>query len=113
MNVDRDPRRRGLRMVRAAMAGVIVFALAAGGWIAVQALRNPDVRARRPGWLEPGESFNVAYWTPLLLTVLLGAGLVLAVLARAHRRLVAGEDLFAADDALGRSRPPEETEGNA
>jgi hypothetical protein len=93
-------------MVRTAIAGVIVFALAAGGWVLVQAIRNPDVRARRPGWLEPGASFDVAYWTPLLLTVLVGAGLVLFVLLRARRRLAAGEDLHGQDRAFRGGRDP-------
>jgi hypothetical protein len=91
-------------MVRAAIAGVALFAMAAGGWIIVQAIRNPDVMARRPGWLEPGQPFNVAYWTPLLLTVLVGAGLVLLVLARARRRLAAGEDLHGQDRAFRGAR---------
>jgi hypothetical protein len=100
-----DARMRGLRMVRAAIAGVALFALAAGGWVVVQAIRNPDVRARRPGWLDAGQSFDGAYWTPLLLTVLVGAGLVLAVLMRARRRLAAGEDLYEKDGAMGRGNP--------
>lgn len=90
-----DARRRGLRMVAAAGIGLAVFALAAVGWIAAEALRNPDVRARRPGWVTDGAAFDAAFWGPLLATVVVGVALVAAVLVRAARRLAAGEDLYA------------------
>ena len=104
--------RRGLRLVRAGIAGVVAFLIAAGVWVAVQAARNPDVRARRPRWLDADAAYDVSYWAPLLVTVVVGALLVLAVLVRAARRLKAGEDLFGqnrsrgngAHDAPGRSR---------
>ncbi|HYE97093.1 MAG TPA: hypothetical protein VD962_12870 [Rubricoccaceae bacterium] len=89
-----DPRQAGLRLLHAALAGVAAFAIVAVGWIAVQALRNPDVRARRPRWLDASIAYDAAFWTPLLLTVVGGVLAVLYVLARAARRLRAGEDLY-------------------
>ncbi len=89
-----EPRVRGLRLIRGAIAGVAAFIVAAGAWIAVEAARNPDVRARRPRWLDAAHAYDVNYWVPLLVTVVVGALLVLAVLIRAGRRLSAGEDLY-------------------
>lgn len=90
----RPEARTGLRLVRAAVGFVVAFAGAALGWIAWQAARNPDVRARRPRWLDAEAAFDWAFWTPLLLTVGIGVGLVLAVFVRTWRRLARGEDLY-------------------
>ena len=57
-----------------------------------KALENPDVRLRRPGWADAA-GFDFSFWTPLLVTVVVGAGLVFYVFWRAYRRLQAGEDL--------------------
>lgn len=90
-----DPRRAGLRLLRAALAVIAVLALGIGAWTVDKAFRNPDVRTRRPGWLEDAVGFDVSFWMPLFLTVVVGGGLVFAVFWRAYRRLRAGEDLFA------------------
>lgn len=104
--------RRGLRMIRAAIALIAGFAICAGAWIAAQAARNPDVQARRPRWLEGSEAFDVAYWTPLLLTVVVGAALVVLVLVRAARRISAGEDLYARRSGRGTRRRGESRVGD-
>jgi hypothetical protein len=90
-----DDRRAGLRLLRAALVAVAVLGLAVGVWTVDKALENPDVRARRPGWLDAAAGFDAAFWAPLFVTVVVGAGLVFAVFWRAYRRLRAGEDLYA------------------
>jgi hypothetical protein len=99
-----DARLRGLRLLRLALAGVVLFAVAATAWTLRKAPENPDVRTRRPGWLDGAAGFDVAFWTPLLVTVVVGAGLVFYVFWRAYRRLRAGEDLYAR--RYGRPEPP-------
>lgn len=94
-----DARRRGLRLLRAALVTVVVLAAGLLAWTVDTARKNPDVRLRRPGWLDAGTGFDFSFWTPLLLTLGGGAGLVFYVFWRAYRRLRAGEDLYA------RSRP--------
>ena len=90
-----DTRRYGLRLLRTALGAVAVFVVAAAGWTAWKALQHPDVRTRRPGWLDPAVGFDVAFWAPLLITIVGGAALVFGVFWRAYRRLRAGEDLYA------------------
>lgn len=82
----------GLRMVRAALVSVGVFIAAAGGWLAWSALTNPDVRLKRPRWVEAG--FDHSYWIPVLVVTVGGAVLVGTVLWTAYRRLQSGEDLY-------------------
>ena len=82
----------GLRLLRAALAAVAAFVAFAGGWLAWQAATNPDVRLKRPKWVEAG--FDHSYWIPVLVVTVGGALLVGAVLWTAYRRLRAGEDLY-------------------
>lgn len=90
----KDERAQPLRLLRAAIALVLLFGVGATVWLVDKALLNPDVRAKRPSWFEGG-AFDVPFWLPLILTVVLGAAAVVYVYAKAARRLKAGEDLFA------------------
>ncbi|MFN3596792.1 MAG: hypothetical protein ACK41D_05935 [Rubricoccaceae bacterium] len=94
----------GLRMIRGGLAIVGAFIAVAGTWTLVQAARNPDVRARRPRWLDPATPFDWSFWTPVIVCVIGGALLVGAVFWRAYRRMQAGEDLYAARSGRGLRR---------
>ena len=85
----------GRRWLLRSLWGVVGFVIVTCGWVVVEALRNPDVRSRRPAWLDQHVAFDVAFWTPLLLTVLVGGGVVGFILWRAFRRMQSGTDLFA------------------
>lgn len=98
-----DARRRGARLLRAALATIVVLALGIAVWTVDQALSHPDVRLKRPGWLASGAAFDFSFWIPLLTTVVVGGGLVFYVFWRAYRRIQAGEDLYAS--RLGRPEP--------
>ncbi|MEL6617059.1 MAG: hypothetical protein AAFQ43_15055 [Bacteroidota bacterium] len=90
-----DARRQGLGMLRWALGGLAVFLLGATAWIGIRAWQNPDVRLK-PQWLPEGQTdFDHSYWTPLLLTVVVGSLIVGWILWRAWTRLRAGEDLYA------------------
>jgi hypothetical protein len=82
----------GLRLLRAAMGVILAFAVFAGGWLLWAAVSNPDVRLKRPSWVEGG--FDHSFWIPVLVVTLGGALLVGAVLWKAYRRLLSGEDLY-------------------
>ena len=84
--------RTGLQLLRLALGVVGAFLAFAGGWLLWAAVSNPDVRLRRPRWVEAG--FDHSYWIPVLVVTLGGAVLVGAVLWKAYRRLRAGEDLY-------------------
>jgi hypothetical protein len=90
---DRPDDRRLLNLFRVAIALVVVFALGVTAWLIDTAVLNPDVRARRPGWVEG--VFDIPFWLPLILTFTLGAAAVAAVFVKAAKRLRRGEDLFA------------------
>ncbi len=92
--------RHGLRLLRVGIAIAVVLAIGLTTWIVDKALSNPDVRAKRPGWLEEAIGFDVSFWAPLVLTVVVGIGLVLYVFLRAYRRISSGEDLYT--NRLGR-----------
>lgn len=94
----------GLRLVRAALGLVGAFIVVVGTWMVVQAARNPDVRARRPRWLDPATPFDWSFWIPVIVCVVGGAFLVGAVFWRAYRRMQAGEDLYAARSGRGLRR---------
>ncbi len=91
--------RLGLRLVRLAIGAVVAFLVAAGGYLVWAALANPDVRLRKPRWVEG--TFDHSYWWPVLIVTLGGAFLVGLVLWTAYRRLRAGEDLFEARTGRG------------
>lgn len=95
-------RQRGLALLRIGLAVVVVFIIGGGGWIAWKAIENPDVRLKKPGWVEG--AFDHSYWSPLLLGVFGGAALVGVVLWTAYRRLRDGEDLFAQRTGQGMRR---------
>ena len=82
----------GLRLLRLGLGAVVGFLLAAGAYLTWAAVANPDVRLKRPGWVDGG--FDHSYWTPVLLVTLGGAVLVGLVLWAAYRRMRSGEDLY-------------------
>ena len=84
---------RLLNLFRAASAVVVVFALGMTVWLVDKAMLNPDVRAKRPSWFEG--VFDMPFWLPLILTIVLGSAAVLYVYFRAARRLRDGEDIRA------------------
>ena len=88
-----DTPRLGARLLRIALVGVGVFVAAVGGWLVWAAAANPDVRLKRPRWVEG--AFEHSFWLPVLVVTLGGAFLVGAILWTALRRLRAGEDLYA------------------
>lgn len=88
-------RPEGAGLLRAGLGVVAAFVVLVGGWITWAALVNPDVRLKRPRWLDDGHAFDGSYWTPLWLTAVVGALLVGWVFWRAWLRVRAGEDLFA------------------
>ncbi len=96
-----DARRRGLRLLGAALAFIVVFIAASILWVAVVAPENPDVPVRPPA----GTELVASFWTPLLVTIVGGLALVALVFVAAARRLRRGEDLFAT--RLGRKGDPE------
>lgn len=85
--------RSALKLLNAAIATVVVFALAGTVWLVDKAVLNPEVRARKPRWFEG--VFDMPFWLPLILTFAIGAAAVIFVYVRAARRLRAGDDLFA------------------
>lgn len=89
MNPPTDP----LKLLRIAGALVVTFAVGMTVWLLDKAVLNPDVRAKRPSWFTDGV-FDVPFWAPLILTIVLGAAAVVYVYARAARRLRDGEDLY-------------------
>ena len=84
--------RTGLRLLRLGLSAVVGFVVAAGAYLAWAAVANPDVRLRRPRWVEG--AFDHSYWGPVLLVTLGGAVLVGLVLWAAYRRMRSGEDLY-------------------
>ena len=90
----------GAGLLRAGLGVVAAFVAIVGGWITWAAVANPDVRLRRPRWLDAERAFDGAYWTPLWLTAVGGALLVGWVFWRALGRVRAGEDLF--EQRIGR-----------
>ncbi|WP_412063306.1 hypothetical protein [Rubrivirga sp. IMCC45206] len=84
--------RLGLRLVRLAIGAVVAFLVAAGGYLVWAAFANPDVRLKKPRWVEG--AFDHSYWGPVLIVTLGGAALVGLVLWTAYRRLRDGEDLY-------------------
>lgn len=88
-----SPERSPVRLLRAAVVAVAVFAVLGTLWLAQRAFLNPDVRARRPRWFEG--TLDLPFWLPLIVTFVLGAAAVVYVYARALRRVGQGEDLFA------------------
>ena len=115
-----DPGSFSARTGRRLLVGAfVVVAVLAGGiawWTVDKALGNPEVRARRPSWLNETVGFDVPFWLPLFLTVVVGAVFVLFVFWRAYRRLQAGDDLYAGRHGRGVRRRGEhflgESRGN-
>jgi hypothetical protein len=93
-----------MAMIRAGLVVLGAFLVGAGGWLVYQAVAHPEVRLKRPRWLDTGADFSHAYWTPLLVVVLGGAALVGLVLWTALRRLRSGEDLYAQRHGRGLRR---------
>ena len=94
--------RLGARLLRGALAAVAVFVAAVGGWLAWASWANPDVRLKRPTWVDGG--FDHSFWLPVAVVTLGGALLVGIVLWTALRRLRAGEDLYAQRLGQGQRR---------
>ena len=88
----------GLKLLRAGIGVVVAFVVSVGGYLVWAALANPDVRLKKPTWVEG--AFDHSYWLPVLLVTLGGAVLVGVVLWTAYRRVRAGEDLY--EGRLGR-----------
>lgn len=105
------PSRLGASLLRTALVGLGVFVAAVGGWLVWAAVANPDVRLKRPKWVEG--AFDHAFWLPVLVVTLGGALLVGAVLWTALRRLRAGEDLYAQRTGRGLRRRGERHLGDA
>ena len=82
----------GVKLVRAGIGVVVAFVVSVGGYLVWAAIANPDVRLKKPKWVEG--AFDHSYWIPVLAVTLGGAVLVGAVLWTAYRRLQAGEDLY-------------------
>jgi hypothetical protein len=82
-----------LKLLRIATALVVLFALGMTVWLVDTAVLNPDVKAKRPSWVETG-AFDVPFWLPLIVTVAGGAACVAYVYVRAARRLREGVDLY-------------------
>lgn len=80
-----------VRLLRAAIAVVLLFAIGGTIWLVGTAAGNPDVRAKTPGWFEG--LLSAPFWLPLTVTFLGGCLLVVWIYARAIRRLDNGEDL--------------------
>lgn len=89
-----DSAQHGLRLLRVAIAIAVVLAIGLTTWITDKALSNPDVQTKRPSWLEETTGFSTSFWIPLILTVVVGIGLVVYVFVRAYMRIRAGEDLY-------------------
>lgn len=86
----------GPRLLRGGLVALGAFLVGAGGWIAYQAVRHPDVVLKRPKRLDGTVPFEHSFWSPLLWTVVVGSLLVGAVLWTALRRIRRGENLYAA-----------------
>ncbi len=82
-----------LKLLRIAAALVVLFGLGMTAWLIDKAVLNPDVKAKRPSWFADGV-FDVPFWVPLIVTVVVGAACVVYVYVRAARRLQSGEDLY-------------------
>ena len=82
----------GVKLVRAGIGVVVAFIAFVGGYLVWAAVTNPDVRLKKPKWVEG--AFDHSYWLPVLAVTLGGAVLVGIVLWKAYRRLRAGEDLY-------------------
>ncbi len=81
-------------MLKWSLGGLVLFLVTASGWTLIRALQNPDVRLK-PQWVADGREFDHSFWSPMLLTIVIGSGLVGWILWRAFQRLSAGEDLYA------------------
>ena len=97
-----DAPRLGQSLLRAGLAAVAAFVVGVGGWLAWAATTNPDVRLKKPTWVEA--AFDHSFWIPVLVVTLTGAFLVGAVLWTALRRIQAGEDLYAQRTGRGLRR---------
>lgn len=91
-------RRLGLRLLRLGLGVVMGFLASVGSYLLWAAWANPDVRLRKPRWVEG--AFDHSYWLPVLVVTLGGAVLVGIVLGAAYRRMREGEDLY--EQRLGR-----------
>ena len=82
----------GIKLLRAGIGVVVAFLVFVGGYLTWAAIANPDVRLKKPRWVEG--TFDHSYWLPVLLVTVGGAVLVGIVLWKAYRRMQAGEDLY-------------------
>ena len=83
----------GIRLLRAGLWTVGGFIAFVGGYLVWAAVANPDVRLKKPRWVEG--AFDHSYWLPVLVVTIGGAVLVGCVLWAAYRRMARGEDLYA------------------
>lgn len=90
-------------MLRWSLGGLALSVLAGTAWIAWKAVTNPDVRLK-PQWLPEGQTFDHSFWSPLLVTVTVGSGIVGWILWKAYRRIASGEDLYAGRIGQGQRR---------
>ena len=95
-------RARGLALLRTGLSVIVAFIVIGGGWTVWKAIENPDVRLKKPGWVDG--AFDHSFWSPLLIGMIGGAILVAIVLWTAYKRLRAGEDLFAQRTGRGLRR---------
>lgn len=86
--------RIGRKLLVGALAGLGLWLLASAGWIVWKAIENPDVQTKRPSWFSPDQVFDASFWTPMLLTVVIGSLLVGLIFWRAYRRMRDGEDIY-------------------
>lgn len=82
----------GLRLLRAGLSIIAAFLAFVGGYLVWAAWAHPEVRLRRPRWVEG--AFDHSYWLPVLVVTIGGAVLVALVLVAAYRRMLRGDDLY-------------------
>ncbi len=100
------PDRRVLSVVTGALLVAVLFFVVVVGFLAIEAVRRPDVGASMygKGRFYTGTGAG-AYWGPFAVYTALLLGGVVAVLARVRQRLRRGERIGPPADAMRSRRP--------